>query len=175
MAEEGTKTAEQGEETEVPEEKEAPKTAEELEKTDAPPAEAPPLETEAPPLETPVKPPEESPERKDEPPPEPPAEKEPPKEVKLDAAAGSAVHLAQLNLLNMNSGVKQIQLELAAAEGRVRHLREKLQWEGGKLNTERNNVLAVLSKSGVPDGWRFKRHDDGSYTFMPPTPAPPPG
>lgn len=168
MAEEGTKTAEQGEETEVPEEKEAPKTAEDLEKTNAPPAEAPPPET-------PVKPPEEAPKRKDEPPPEPPAKEEPPKEIKLDAAAGSAVHLAQLNLLNMNSGVKQIQLELAAAEGKVRHLREKLQWEAGKLNTERNNVLAVLSKSGVPDGWRFKRHDDGSYTFMPPTPAPPPG
>ena len=165
MSEEGLKTVDQEEKSGAPEEKKA------LEKEKAPEAGGP------------VGPPEDAPERKDEVPPEAPPKPEekkpekpePPKEVNLDANEGSAVHLAQLNLLNMNSGVKQIQLELAAAEGKVRHLREKLQWEGGKLNTERNAVLAILSKNGVPDGWRFARHEDGSYTFTPPAPALPPG
>jgi hypothetical protein len=133
MAEEGTETAQQGEETEVPEEK----------KAEAPAA---PAKEEKSPL---------------------------PKEVRLGAADGSEVHLAQLGLLNLNSGVKQLQLELANAEARVQHLREKLSWEANKLAKERDGVLAILAKHGVPDGWRFNRQPDGVYIFTPPAPGPP--
>lgn len=156
MAEEGTKTAKQGEETEVLEEKtEAPKAAEEPQKPEEP------EKTEPEPPEVPAEP-----EKK---------KAEPPKKVELDAAAGSEVHLAQLNLLNMNAGVKAFQLELASAEAQVKHLREKLSWEAAKLTRERDGVLATLSKHGVPDGWRFNRQKDGSYIFTPPASALPPG
>jgi hypothetical protein len=160
MAEEGLETAEQGETTEVPEEKEekeAPKAAGESEK------EAPPESPEEP-KETPPEAPSE-PEKKAE-------KKELPKEIKLSAVDGSEIHVAQLALLNLNAGVKQLQQELVAAEAKVVHLREKLGWESNKLTQERNNVLGVLSRHGVPDGWRFNRQKDGSYLFTPP-PQPP--
>lgn len=154
MQEEGTETPEQGKEAEVPgEKKEAPKVVEEPKEDgalDIPEATLPEV------------------------PAEPEKKAEPPKKIKLDSAAGSEVHLAQLNLLNMNSGVKQTQLELANAEAQVSHLREKLSWEVARLNQERDKVLAVLSNHGVPDGWRFNRQKDGSYVFTPPAPALPP-
>ena len=105
--------------------------------------------------------------------PEAPPPVAPPKTtLDLDSAQGSEVHLAQLGLLNQSSAIKQIQLEIANLEGKVTHLREKLSWEANKLETERQKVLVVLAKYEIPDGWRFNRKEDGTYTFYQPPPAP---
>lgn len=107
--------------------------------------------------------------------PAPEAPKPPPTELMLDAAAGSEVHLSQLGLLNKVSTIKQIQAEIATAESQIKHMREKLTWENAKLQEERGRVLGILSKHGVPDGWRFNRQPDGGYKFFQPPPPAPPG
>jgi len=111
----------------------------------------------------------------EETPPEPPKKKEPPKTtMDLGASEGSEVHVAQLSLLNQNAAVRQIQQEVATLESKLAHLREKLGWEARRLDEERNKVIVVLSKYGVPEGWRFNRREDGTYTFyQPPAPGVP--
>jgi hypothetical protein len=164
--EEGTKTADQGEETKVPEKA---KKAEAPKPVGGPPAPAPPPPPVPPTPPAPPAPPEAPP----APPESAPEKPEPPTEIILSAADGSEIHVSQLGLLNLNGEVKAIQNEIAKMEGELKHLREKLGWESSKLQRERGNVLGILSKHNIPDGWRFNRLPDGSYRFTAPAPPPP--
>jgi hypothetical protein len=110
------------------------------------------------------------------PPPESP-ESEEPKDtdrIEMDSVGGSEIHIAHLEMLLQNTEAKRLQAVLDSLENKVSQVRDRLSLAMGRVQEKKTNLLRILSKNGLPDGWRFERLQDGKYVFFKPQASPGP-